>query len=171
MGMFPVVYDAEKGHDYLLFAKLLKEADYYCLERLAAWIKEKKYEKAVRSKWTMTREGESKQFYTMPVRFYPSLELCKSMSVSGACIMETYLGVAINAAMRREMNHVSIGRSWSMRLLLTARRSFSTTPSWMRTNEHLYVMRRDIGSERMCDWCKINNEDLIKDTAPKCYPS
>ena len=62
-GLFPVFYDVKKGHDYVLYARLFKEADYYCMERLVAWIKGKNYEKAVQSKWTMALEGKATDFY------------------------------------------------------------------------------------------------------------
>lgn len=63
-GMFPVFYDVENGHDHLLYAKLLKEAMYYCMDSLVLWVKEKKYEKAVRVRWVMTHEGPATQFDT-----------------------------------------------------------------------------------------------------------
>lgn len=45
--VFPIFYDNAKGHDHAMYLALLKEAEYFQIERLRLWIAEKNYEKAI----------------------------------------------------------------------------------------------------------------------------
>jgi phytoene desaturase (3,4-didehydrolycopene-forming) len=60
-GMFPLFYDAEKGHDLCLYFALLNQARFYQIERLHTWLGAEGYLDAVKRRtWanSMTLYGE-----------------------------------------------------------------------------------------------------------------
>ncbi|KAF1935268.1 hypothetical protein EJ02DRAFT_507148 [Clathrospora elynae] len=78
-GVFPLFYDNATGHDYDLYNQLEAEADYFQMDALYGWIKEKTYLQAVKvqTDWPVTREldnmtsetvsvTESKEFRIIP---------------------------------------------------------------------------------------------------------
>ena len=46
-GVLPVFYDHEKGHDFALYQTLLRDAEFFGIPRLAKWLREKAYLRAV----------------------------------------------------------------------------------------------------------------------------
>lgn len=46
-GILPVFYDHDTGHDYALYQALHGDAEYYAIDRLCRWIRERKYLEAV----------------------------------------------------------------------------------------------------------------------------
>ena len=53
-GIFPL-YENHRGHDYALYLELLKDARYFQIPRLEAWIRERRYIDAV--KWEYSAES------------------------------------------------------------------------------------------------------------------
>ena len=47
-GVLPIFYSSLTGHDYSTYHALLGEAEYFAIERLKDWLKNKEYEKAVK---------------------------------------------------------------------------------------------------------------------------
>jgi len=51
--VFPLLWTREKGFDYVTYNKLMAEADFFGLDDLKDWIRQKKYMKAVKSGYKM----------------------------------------------------------------------------------------------------------------------
>jgi len=47
-GVLPLFYSSQTGHDYGTYHALLGEAEYFGIERLKDWLRNKEYEKAVK---------------------------------------------------------------------------------------------------------------------------
>lgn len=45
---YPLLWTCEKGFDYVLYNKVMAEADFYMLEELRDWVASKEYENAVK---------------------------------------------------------------------------------------------------------------------------
>ncbi|KAH6623740.1 BTB/POZ protein [Chaetomium tenue] len=58
-GVFPLFYDASKGHDHHRYLSLLEEARYFRIPRLEAWLHEKRYLKAVQVSITAKEYDEN----------------------------------------------------------------------------------------------------------------
>ncbi|KAI4220036.1 MAG: hypothetical protein L6R36_007906 [Xanthoria steineri] len=46
-GIYPLCYDNARGHDYGTYAAIQKQADYFIIPELVAWLKQNQYIKAV----------------------------------------------------------------------------------------------------------------------------
>ena len=51
-GVLPVFYDQAHGHDFVLYQALHGEAEYFAIDRLCRWIREKKYLEAVEVRYS-----------------------------------------------------------------------------------------------------------------------
>ncbi|GAB1317180.1 BTB domain-containing protein [Madurella fahalii] len=79
-GVFPLFFDATKGHDYHLYLSLLEEARYFQIPRLEDWLQKKRYLDAVRADITAEQHDDNPSFWherlTVPVdatmEYYPS---------------------------------------------------------------------------------------------------
>ncbi|EAQ83140.1 hypothetical protein CHGG_10958 [Chaetomium globosum CBS 148.51] len=58
-GVFPLFFDAAKGHDHHRYLSLLEEARYFRIPRLEAWLSEKRYLKAVQVSVTAKEYDEN----------------------------------------------------------------------------------------------------------------
>lgn len=58
-GVLPVFYDTTKGHDFTLYQKLFGEAQYFAIERLCKWLKNKTYLKAVTVRHTALEPADT----------------------------------------------------------------------------------------------------------------
>ncbi|KAL9577224.1 MAG: hypothetical protein Q9212_006502, partial [Teloschistes hypoglaucus] len=47
-GLYPLAYDINRGHDFALYAAVRQLAEFLLVEKLAVWLREKRYLKAVR---------------------------------------------------------------------------------------------------------------------------
>lgn len=79
-GIFPLFFDAVKGHDYHLYLSLLEEARYFQIPRLQDWLEKKRYLEAVRVDITAEQHDSNPSFWhehlEVPVgtaiEYYPS---------------------------------------------------------------------------------------------------
>ncbi len=58
-GVLPIFYDNVKGHDHAKYLALLREAEYFHVDRVQAWIENKEYLKAVTIQHTFTEMGSA----------------------------------------------------------------------------------------------------------------
>jgi hypothetical protein len=61
---FPVFWSKNKGHDFSMYQALQQEAEFFGVDGLAEWLKEKKYLKAV----IVTTEGKVEEFIHKPIQ-------------------------------------------------------------------------------------------------------
>lgn len=65
--VFPLFYDEAKGFDHLLYLAVLGEARYFQIRKLQEWIEKKRYEEAVKVKYTTEMwEEYPRSFVTAP---------------------------------------------------------------------------------------------------------
>jgi hypothetical protein len=77
-GVFPLFFDAAKGHDYHLYLSLLEEARYFQIPRLQEWLEKKRYLEAVKVTITAKEQDDEPSSWNTVVPanttidYYPS---------------------------------------------------------------------------------------------------
>ena len=81
-GIYPLCYDNARGHDYGTYAAIQKQADYFIIPELIAWLKQNQYMKAVTIKTSaVIVEGAGKLAGTkdagIKTNYYPTQRTVK----------------------------------------------------------------------------------------------
>ncbi|CAA9965113.1 BTB 2 domain containing protein [Pyrenophora teres f. maculata] len=85
---FPLFWTRQAGFDYELYSRLESEADFFMLEGLRDWIRDKKYEQAVQVEIDLK---EQVHFGSAPI-LWPGSTICRHMVVKGGLNKECLSG-------------------------------------------------------------------------------